>query len=78
MEQVKKTIKHADYVFCNEEEGSAFASAEGLEAHDRVTLAKRVAAYEKVNTARPRVVIITQGAEPTIVATCEAGAEPTV
>lgn len=78
MDAVKNTIKYADYVFCNEDEGSAFAQAEGLEAADRVGIAKIIAKYEKVNTARPRVVIITQGAEPTIVVTCQSGEEPTV
>lgn len=78
MDAVKNTIKHSDYVFCNEDEGSAFATSQGLEAHDRTGIAKVIAAYEKSNTNRPRVVIITQGAEPTIVATCQPGQEATV
>lgn len=78
MEAVKRTIKHADYVFCNEDEGSAFAQAEGLEASDRVGVAKLLASYEKVNQERPRVVIITQGKEPTIVATGVPGQEARV
>ena len=78
MDQVRETIKHADYVFCNEDEGSAFATANGLEAHDRVGIAKQIASYEKASSTRPRIVIITQGAEPTIVATGRAGQEATV
>lgn len=78
MEQVKKTLAHADYVFCNEEEGSAFATAEGLEASDRVGVAKILATFEKANANRPRTVIITQGAEPTIVVTGRPGEEPNV
>ena len=78
MDAVKNTIKHADYVFCNEDEGSAFATANGLEAHDRVGIAKVIASHEKANTNRPRIVIITQGAEPTIVATGQPGQEATV
>ena len=73
MDAVKNTIKHADFVFCNEDEGSAFATANGLEAADRQGAAKIIASYEKSNTQRPRICIITQGAEPTIVAKCEAG-----
>ena len=78
MDAVKNTIKHADYVFRNEDEGSAFATANGLEAHDRVGIAKVIASYEKSNTNRPRIVIITQGSEPTILATCQPGQESTV
>ena len=78
MDKVKSTIKHADYVFCNEDEGSAFATAEGLEATDRVGIAKKIASYEKASNTRPRIVIITQGAEPTIVATGRPGEEATV
>lgn len=62
MDQVRETIKHAEYVFCNEDEGSAFATANGLEATDREGIAKQIACYEKASTTRPRVVIITQGA----------------
>jgi len=78
MDAVRNAIKYADYVFCNEEEGSAFANAVGLEAHDRVGVAKTIASYEKTIPSRPRVVIITQGAAPTIVATGRHGEEATV
>lgn len=78
MDHVKNTIKHADYVFCNEDEGSAFATANGLEAHDREGAAKIIAQYEKVSTTRPRVCIITQGAAPTLVVTGNPGGEPRV
>jgi len=78
MDQVRAAIKHADYVFCNEDEGSAFATANGLEASDRVGIAKIIASFEQASANRPRVVIITQGAEPTIVATCYSGREATV
>ena len=77
-DQMMETIKYADYVFCNEDEGSAFATANGFEATDRVGAAKFVATYEKANSARSRVVIITQGAEPTIVVTGKPGEEPVV
>lgn len=78
MDQVRAAIKHADYVFCNEDEGSAFATANGLEASDRTGIAKIIASFEQASANRPRVVIITQGAEPTIVATCYSGREATV
>ena len=37
-----------------------------------------IASFEKSNANRPRIVIITQGAEPTIVATCQPGQEATI
>ena len=49
MDAVRDTIKHADYVFCNEDEGSAFATAVGLHADDREGVAKIVAQYEKAS-----------------------------
>lgn len=78
MDAVKNTIKHADYVFCNEDEGSCFATSVGLEANDREGAAKIIAQFEKASTTRPRVCIITQGAAPTIVVTGNPGGEPTV
>jgi len=78
MDQVKETIKHSEYVFCNEDEGAAFAQANGLEATDRVGAAKIIATSEKANMSRPRKVIITMGSEPTIVVTGKPGEECTV
>jgi adenosine kinase len=67
-DDVQNAIEHADYVFCNEDEGSAYAEKLGLKAEERTEMAKRLAETKKVNSKRPRVVICTQGAEPTIVA----------
>lgn len=70
---VMDAIEHADYVFCNEEEGSTIAEKLGLKADDRVGAAKAICEYKKANTQRPRTVIITQQAEPVIVCTNEGG-----
>ena len=78
LDQVKETIKHSEYVFGNEDEASAFATAVGLEAQDRVGAAKFIATFEKASVTRPRTVIITQGAQPTIVVTGKPGEEPSV
>mmetsp|Transcript_9251 Transcript_9251/g.11271 ORF Transcript_9251/g.11271 Transcript_9251/m.11271 type:complete len:197 (-) Transcript_9251:88-678(-) len=78
LDQVKETLKHAEYVFCNEDEGAAIATALGLEASDRVGAAKKIATMEKTTMTRPRKVIITMGAEPTIVVTGLLGEETTV
>lgn len=61
-------IKYFDYMFCNEDEASAFAKENGLEESDRKGLAKKIAEWEKINTERKRVVVVTQGPEPVILA----------
>lgn len=63
-----RCIEHADYVFCNEDEGSAYAKIVGIAEHDRLAAARHIAEQKKANEKRPRVVVITQGAEPVIVA----------
>ena len=50
LEDVKNHIKHVDYLFCNEDESSKFAKANGLEESDRQGIAKMVASWEKTNT----------------------------
>jgi len=75
LDLVKENLKHADYVFCNEDESSVFAEKMGLKAEDRQGCAKIVAEWEKSNTKRPRVVIMTQGPEATIVATSAGNGE---
>lgn len=67
-DQTMFAIEHSDYVFCNEVEGSALAKAYGLEESDRVGAAKCMAKSKKANMKRPRVAIITQGADDVIIA----------
>ena len=69
LQDIKDLLKYSDYVFCYEDESSRLAKALGLEESDRQGVAKMVAQWEKVNTKRQRTVIMTQGPEPTIVAT---------
>jgi len=68
-DSVLKCIEHADYVFCNEDEGSAYAKVVGIDEKDRVGAARHIAESKKANTKRPRVSIITQGSDSVIVAT---------
>ena len=78
LEDIKNLLKHFDYLFCNEDEASQLAEKMNLERSDRQGIAKMVASWEKANTKRPRVVIMTQGPEPAIVATSPGnGAEAT-
>lgn len=58
-DSVMRCIEHADYVFCNEDEGSAYAKIVGIDEKDRVAAARHIAESKKSNDKRPRVVVIT-------------------
>nr|CAG8556255.1 6319_t:CDS:2 [Entrophospora candida] len=57
-----------DLLFSNETEAEAFAKSEGWEETDIKEIALKIAKLPKVNTKRQRIVIITQGSSPTILA----------
>jgi len=69
LDDVKHAIEHADFVFCNEDEADAYGKAHGVEGTDRESIAKAILSTPKKNTRRQRYAIITQGAQPVIVAT---------
>jgi adenosine kinase len=63
-----QVLEYADFVFGNESECEAFGAA--MKYEDGASLeavALRIAALPKKNAARPRTVVITQGAQTTIV-----------
>ncbi|KAI0166136.1 Ribokinase-like protein [Xylariaceae sp. FL1272] len=62
--------KYWDYIICNETEAASYAKSHGLEniASDIPSIAKALANLPKENTQRPRIAVITQGTEPTLVA----------
>jgi len=60
----KRALPYADYLFGNIDEAKALGAAMGW-GEDLETIARKAAEYEKVNDARERIVIFTQGAEPT-------------
>ncbi|KAI1331191.1 Ribokinase-like protein [Xylariaceae sp. FL0255] len=64
------SAKYWDYIICNETEAAAYAKSHGLEgiAEDVPAIAKALANLPKENTKRPRVAVITQGTNPTLVA----------
>jgi adenosine kinase len=68
----KKTLMdlmpYVDYLFGNENEARAFAKSEGWETEDVEEIALRIARFGKASGVRPRTVVITQGADPTVVA----------
>jgi adenosine kinase len=66
-EQMHAVLPYADFVFGNESEAAAFAEANGFGAISVEETARRIAALPKINAARPRVVIITQGSDSTVV-----------
>ena len=61
-------LGYCDYVIGNETEAAAYGGAEKLESKDVKVIARHIADKEKVNGKRKRVVIVTQGTEPTVVA----------
>jgi len=64
-----ESLEYADYFFGNETEAKAFAEANGLTTTDPTEIALKIAAMPKKSNKRSRIVVITQGSEPTIVAT---------
>ena len=62
------TSPYWDYLFGNESEALAYAESHDLKTTSIPEIAKAIALLPKVNGARERIVVITQGAEPTIVA----------
>ncbi|CAG8547071.1 4720_t:CDS:2 [Ambispora leptoticha] len=57
-----------DLIFGNETEADAFAKAHEWAHTDIKQIALSIAQLPKVNTKRPRIAVITQGSQPTIVA----------
>ncbi|KAG0236856.1 adenosine kinase [Actinomortierella wolfii] len=67
-----ETLPYMDFVFGNEGEAEAYATAHNLpDPKDTKATALYVARLPKVNTKRPRVVVFTQGVHNTIVATAD-------
>jgi len=62
---VSKTMPYIDFLFCNETEAVSFAKSEGWTETDVKEIAIKMQALPKEGKAR--TVVVTQGAEPTIV-----------
>lgn len=67
---VMDLMPHVDYLFGNETEARTFAKTEGFETEDVEEIALRISRYPKASGVRPRTVVITQGADATVVALC--------
>ncbi|EPQ29039.1 uncharacterized protein PFL1_03329 [Pseudozyma flocculosa PF-1] len=67
--QVDEILPFSDLVFGNESEAEAFAESHNLGTKDLATIAQAIADFESATPrAEKRTVVITHGAEPTIIA----------
>ena len=55
-------------MFANEDEAAEFGKTQKMTDATLNDIAKKLAKYEKSNTKRPRVAIVTHGSKPVIVA----------
>eukprot|EP00208_Stichococcus_sp_RCC1054_P007592 CAMPEP_0206139236 /NCGR_PEP_ID=MMETSP1473-20131121/5085_1 /ASSEMBLY_ACC=CAM_ASM_001109 /TAXON_ID=1461547 /ORGANISM="Stichococcus sp, Strain RCC1054" /LENGTH=342 /DNA_ID=CAMNT_0053532933 /DNA_START=32 /DNA_END=1060 /DNA_ORIENTATION=+ len=64
-----ETLPYVDFLFGNETEATTFAETEGWETKDISEIALKISQLPKENSSRPRTVVITQGADATVIAT---------
>jgi adenosine kinase len=74
-EPLKEILPYCDFVFGNENEAATWAETQGQKGISMQECAKLMAKTSKVNTKKPRVVIVTQGTDPTIVAIHKDGSD---
>lgn len=65
-ESMKNLFPYVDFIFSNETEAVTLSEVMGWETKDVEEIAKKLVRWEK-KTMRPRTVVFTQGADPTIV-----------
>ena len=68
-DQLAQVLPYCDYVFANENEIKTWTETQGHPTKSIPEMAKLLALTPKKNTKRPRVVIVTQGTDPTVIAT---------
>uniref|UniRef100_A0A0K0ELB4 Adenosine kinase n=1 Tax=Strongyloides stercoralis TaxID=6248 RepID=A0A0K0ELB4_STRER len=66
-DQLNNALPYVDILFGNESEAEAYAEANNLNTKDLKEIAIKLVALPKYNKKRERIVIITQGENPTIV-----------
>jgi adenosine kinase len=66
-DQLASALHYADFVFANESEAATYGEVKGY-GSDLATIALKLAAQPKASGTRPRVVVFTQGASATMVA----------
>ena len=67
------TSPYWDYLFGNESEALAYSESHSLNTTSIPEIAKHIALLPKANSTRPRIVVLTQGSDPTIVAVAHDG-----
>jgi adenosine kinase len=66
--QLDSVLPYCDFIIGNESEAESYATAHGLPSPtDLPAVAQSIAALPKTNASRPRIVVITHGAESTVV-----------
>jgi adenosine kinase len=73
-DQMSEVMPYGDFVFGNETEAAAYGVKHNVPSKDIREIAKHIAALPKLNKARSRTVVFTQGKDPTVVA-CDGNAE---
>ncbi|CAH1154575.1 unnamed protein product [Phaedon cochleariae] len=68
IKEIMQGMPYVDMIFGNETEAESFANAQNFETKDLEEIALRICRLPKQNENRPRIVIITQGTEPVILA----------
>ncbi|KAK9386798.1 Ribokinase-like protein [Lipomyces mesembrius] len=71
-DQMDSVAPYWDILIGNESEAAAYAESHNLGITDVTEIAKAIATLPKANTKRPRHVVITQGADSTIIVTADA------
>jgi adenosine kinase len=66
-DQMAAVMPYTDFVFANESEAVTYGEAKGY-GNNLETIALKLAAQPKACGTRPRIVVFTQGSQPTIVA----------
>ncbi|ORY23820.1 adenosine kinase [Naematelia encephala] len=75
--QLEELLPHVDILIGNESEAAAYAEAAGMEKDTPLAqVATNLAAASKSNASRPRLVIVTQGASSTLVASSSPSVSP--
>lgn len=72
--QLDQILLHVDIIIGNETEAEAYAESHGMTDSTIPQIAQTLANLPKNNASRPRLVIITQGSESTVVASSNASA----
>jgi len=67
MDPLMQAMEFVDVLFGNETEALTFAEQQNYGTKDLQEIAKKIANLKKADPSRPRMVVITQGADPTII-----------